>query len=84
MPREGERRKARKTMDNIGKELLQNSKDNLAKDGKFEKNSLTNRDLLTLLVRANMATDIPENQRMSDEEVLARESDTPFCTVKII
>jgi cytochrome P450 len=30
------------------------------------------RDLLSLLVRANMATDVPESQRMSDEDVLAR------------
>jgi len=30
------------------------------------------RDLLSLLVRANMATDLPESQRMSDRDVLAR------------
>ena len=30
------------------------------------------RDLLTLLLKANMATDIPDNQRLSDEDVLAR------------
>ncbi len=33
-----------------------------------------NRDLLTLLMRANMGTDIPESQRLSDEDVIARES----------
>ncbi|RXW20257.1 hypothetical protein EST38_g5602 [Candolleomyces aberdarensis] len=66
------RKQARTSMVTIGKELLQNSKDSLVKDGKFEKSSLTNRNLLTLLVRANMDTDIPENQRMSDEEVLAQ------------
>ena len=32
------------------------------------------RDLLTLLIKANMATDIPDNQRLSDEDVLARTS----------
>ena len=32
------------------------------------------RDLLTLLLKANMATDIPESQRLSDEDVLARAS----------
>lgn len=34
--------------------------------------SLHDRDLLTLLIKANMSTDIPENQRLSDEDVLAR------------
>lgn len=32
------------------------------------------RDLLTLLLKANMANDIPDGQRLSDEEVLARMS----------
>ena len=32
------------------------------------------RDLLTLLLKANMATDIPDSQRLSDEDVLARAS----------
>lgn len=31
-----------------------------------------NRDLLTLLIKANMAKDVPEDQRLSDEDVLAR------------
>ena len=35
---------------------------------------LQGRDLLTLLLKANMAMDIPEDQRLTDEEVLARES----------
>ena len=30
------------------------------------------RDLLSLLLKANMATDIPDNQRLTDEDVLAR------------
>lgn len=30
------------------------------------------RDLLTLLTRANMDPSVPENQRLSDEEILAR------------
>ncbi|KAI0736683.1 cytochrome P450 [Fomitopsis betulina] len=34
--------------------------------------SLHDRDLLTLLIKANMSTDIPENQRLSDEDVLAQ------------
>ena len=39
-----------------------------------EKRDLHGRDLLTLLIKANMATDIPESQRLSDDEVLARTS----------
>jgi hypothetical protein len=42
------------------------------KVGAIEKSSLQGRDLLSLLVRANMATDIPESQRITDEDVLAR------------
>lgn len=34
--------------------------------------SSENRDLLSLLLRANMATDIPVGQRLTDDEVLAR------------
>ena len=40
----------------------------------IEKKDLTDRDLLTLLIKANMATDIPDSQRLSDEDVLARAS----------
>ena len=37
-----------------------------------EKKDLAGRDLLTLLLKANMATDIPDNQRLTDREVLSR------------
>ncbi|EKM59788.1 uncharacterized protein PHACADRAFT_250518 [Phanerochaete carnosa HHB-10118-sp] len=37
-----------------------------------ERKDITERDLLTLLIRANMATDIPESQRLTDDEVLAQ------------
>ena len=39
---------------------------------KEDENDARGRDLLTLLLKANMATDIPESQRLSDEDVLAR------------
>ena len=39
-----------------------------------KRDDLQGRDLLSLLIKANMATDIPESQRLSDEDVLARES----------
>ncbi|KAH9894817.1 cytochrome P450 [Cubamyces lactineus] len=41
------------------------------KDG-IERKDLKGRDLLTLLIRANMAKDVPENQRLSDEDVLGQ------------
>ncbi|KAG2159211.1 cytochrome P450 [Suillus bovinus] len=69
---------AQNTMGRIGSQLLHNAKAAVisslsAKKGDFiEKSSLQGRDLLSLLVRANMATDIPENQRLSDEDVLAQ------------
>jgi hypothetical protein len=59
-------------MDRIGRELLIETKTDLKKSGRVDKDSLKARDLLTILVRANMATDIPEHQRMSDTDVLAR------------
>ena len=65
-------------MSRIGRKLLNDAKaavmssHDVEKGSTIEKSSLQGRDLLTLLVRANMATDIPENQRISDEDVLAR------------
>lgn len=69
---------AQKTMGRIGSQLLHDAKaavissHSTEKGGSIEKSSLQGRDLLSLLVRANMATDIPENQRISDEDVLAQ------------
>ncbi|KAJ2927086.1 hypothetical protein H1R20_g10025, partial [Candolleomyces eurysporus] len=71
--RDAETKQARRTMDRIGRELLDNSKAALRKSGlKVDKESLKSKDLLTLLLRANMATDIPEHQRMSEDDVLAQ------------
>ena len=64
-------------MDRIGRQLLRDSKAAILTDGggngKLEKSSWPGRDLLSLLLRANMSTDLPPNQRMTDEDVLARE-----------
>jgi len=57
-------------MSRIGRELLRESK------ATGETSSSQARDLLSLLVRANMAKDLPESQRLSDEDVLARQSET--------
>ncbi|PPQ72757.1 hypothetical protein CVT24_012797 [Panaeolus cyanescens] len=61
--------KARKTMDRIGEELLKDSKSSLDASEKNATNN-RNRDLLSLLLRANTNTDLPANQKMSDNEVL--------------
>ncbi|PSS34177.1 hypothetical protein PHLCEN_2v1794 [Hermanssonia centrifuga] len=45
-------------------------KSSAAKDG-VERKDVHGRDLLTLLIKANMASDIPESQRLTDDEVLA-------------
>jgi len=67
-------------MDRIGKQLLRDSKAALVTDGgengKLEKSSWRGRDLLSLLLKANMSTDLPSSQSMTDEDVLAREYPT--------
>ncbi|KAJ7494426.1 cytochrome P450 [Mycena galericulata] len=59
------------TMMKVGRQLLQESKNEMAEDGTFEKGPRP-RDLLSLLVRANTAKDLPASQRLSDEDVLAQ------------
>lgn len=69
-------------MRRIGMQLIREKKAALAREraekdeqkafNGIERRDLRNRDLLTLLIKANMATDIPEGQRLSDEDVLAR------------
>ncbi|KAF7359134.1 hypothetical protein MSAN_01255000 [Mycena sanguinolenta] len=57
-------------MRRIGLQLLQESKNEMAESGTFEKGRA--RDLLSLLVRANTSKDLPASQRLSDEDVLAQ------------
>ena len=68
--RKREEQKARRTMRQIGEQLLAERR----KGGTLEKG----RDLLSVLVRANMDTELPESQRMNDEDVLAREFTSTF------
>ncbi|KDR80817.1 hypothetical protein GALMADRAFT_241271 [Galerina marginata CBS 339.88] len=72
---DAETKVASKTMARIGKQLLRESKAGLETDnglpGDKEKAS-QRRDLLSLLVRANTATNLPPSQRMTDEDVLAQ------------
>ncbi|KAG6819747.1 hypothetical protein H0H93_009047 [Arthromyces matolae] len=57
---------ARATMVRISRELVENSK-RMANE-----KEASNRDLLGVLVKSNMSTDIPDHLRMSDEDVLAQ------------
>lgn len=69
---EAARNQARATMDRIGNQLLKDSKIALAKTDGEKDERFKKRDLLSLLLKANLSTDIPENQRMNDRDVLAR------------
>ncbi|KAJ3491215.1 hypothetical protein NLJ89_g11360 [Agrocybe chaxingu] len=78
---DAEARTATTTMKRIGKQILEDSKAALADDGRLknagpgnEKNRWQSRNLLSLLVRANTMPDLSENQRLSDEDVLARKN----------
>ncbi|CAA7265269.1 unnamed protein product [Cyclocybe aegerita] len=65
--------KATKTMTRIGNELLKDSRAALSpENGTAEKASWYRKDLLSLLLRANMATDVPAAQRMSDDDVVSQ------------
>jgi cytochrome P450 len=57
-------------MRGIGQRLLRDSRQKIV-DGSSA-DSAAARDLLSLLVRANMSKDISEAQRLSEEDVLAR------------
>ncbi|KAJ7648294.1 cytochrome P450 [Mycena polygramma] len=56
----------------IGRELLAQSKSEVAQNGTFDTGTGRARDLLSLLVRANTSKDLPASQRLSDEDVIAQ------------
>jgi hypothetical protein len=63
---------AHNKMYTIGKGILSKSKaDIMASEG--PKALGARRDLLSILLKANLSTSIPETQRLSDTEVIARE-----------
>lgn len=66
-------KKAKDVMHNIGMQIVQEKKSIVAKLG-IGASINPSRDLLTLLTKANMDPSIPENQRLSDEDILARKS----------
>jgi len=71
---ERERKRVRDTMDRIGNHLLKESKAALVETNREKDERYKKRDLLSLLLKANLSTDISESQRMNDRDVLARKS----------
>jgi hypothetical protein len=66
---------AQKTMNGIAAQLVSNAKAEVSSSSNpdsVEKSDIAGRDLLTLLVKANMATDTKDAQKMVDKDVLAR------------
>lgn len=70
--------RAKEVSRRIGMQLIREKKEALkahvdAEKRGVKRNDLRGRDLLSLLIKANMATDVPESQKLSDDDVLARE-----------
>jgi hypothetical protein len=57
-------------------EILSSSE--IDSEGRVEKKNIQGCDLLSLLMKANMATDIPDHARMTDEDILARKSSSGY------
>lgn len=49
-----------------------------------ERDSIVDRDLLSILLRANMAVDMPVSLRMADEEVLERKLVSKFLHIRVL
>ncbi|KAJ7780141.1 cytochrome P450 [Mycena maculata] len=62
---------AQKRLFEIGAKLVAESKTYIEAAG-GEKNAGSRQDLLSLLMRANLATDLPESERLTDEAVIAQ------------
>ncbi|KAJ7611336.1 cytochrome P450 [Roridomyces roridus] len=64
-------RRGRAIMDSIGRTIVSDTKAALKKSENDE-NQGTRRDLLSVLLKANLSNDLPSNQRMSDTEIMAQ------------
>lgn len=68
--------KAQIKLREIGMRIINNKKAEIVAQGhgRVEKDSeeVQGRDFLTVLIRANIAEDLPEAQRLSDDEMLAQ------------
>ena len=74
-PRARQINEAKADMQRIGRAILQEKRGSILREKNslgIEKKDVQGRDLLTLLIKANMATDIPDNQKLSDEDVISR------------
>jgi hypothetical protein len=73
-----------KCIRSIGQTVISQKKDEILSaseidsKGRVEKKNIQGRDLLSRLMKANMATDIPDHARMTDEDILARESSSAY------
>ncbi|KAH9005441.1 cytochrome P450 [Lactarius hatsudake] len=62
----------------VGSQLIQDKKAavlaelSLGASGVIEKHDVQGHDLLSLLIKSNIASDMPESMRMSDEEILSQ------------
>ncbi|KAF9534076.1 cytochrome P450 [Crepidotus variabilis] len=73
MKRDIDSKVSRNAMARIGKKLLSDSRAAvLAENSTVEKSTWKGKDLLSLLMKANMASDLAPDLRMSDEDVLAQ------------
>ncbi|KAF7305278.1 hypothetical protein HMN09_00778800 [Mycena chlorophos] len=66
---------ARGRMEDVGRRIVEQSKAALARQDAHKVQTETargSRDLLSLLLKANMSADLPENQKLSEDEVLGR------------
>lgn len=62
-------------MNRIGRELVEERKSAVLGEKRkdnVDRAELVGRDLLSALIQSNMDTELSDNQRMSDEDVLAR------------
>ncbi|KAH9920872.1 cytochrome P450 [Epithele typhae] len=69
---------AMETMRRIGLQLIREKREAILAEssgkgsGSVGKHDVEGRDLLSLLIKANMASDLPDEQRLSEEEVLSQ------------
>ena len=75
----------------IGSQLIQDKKAailaELSSDGAgvVEKHDVQGQDLLSLLIKSNIASDMPSDMRMSDSEILSRKCpfSAPSCNPQL-
>lgn len=69
------RQKSLAVINRIGKKLIGEKKAAVLSErsnGMVEKEDIQGHDLLSLLIRSNLAADMPESMRMTDDEILAQ------------